>query len=783
MKLPVIVTLLFFHVTASAENVLTEQSVKREGYVQLFVDNAPLPNADLYFLIETKDGRFGLEKPGFDILPFQPRAGWDIRCSPYLFTSVCWLDQIPKAKIRFDEPNQALYVGVPPEWRKNRSFDLGYQRPNFKKPNYRSYGLAVNYSTSLLHNGNNLGGGVLLDAKAYLGESILTHSFSASSSDWLLQNRPSSRIRTTLSTHYPNNRQILELGDSITGTGFQEPYRRRINFAGINIYSDVYAKAESQQPTFAIEGVAAEPSTLQLFVDSQQVFTSDTIPKGPFTVTSLPGVSNGNVSVVIKDALGREKVVARPFFRSHRLLGKDKDIYEISLGFIRQNLGIESFDYGDPIFTGQYGYGFSNQTTGSVAWEFTPEVVSLGYELGFGISEINSLLSVRHAASSHRDDGSGGIYSLGLTTDVQPVRFSGSLNYYDKNFRQVGSNGFTQRKDYRIGLNFDTGNNSSMDFTYARIFNRDASSSKSSILRGRYFDRTEDDVRYGFSASVDPSSPEDYQLSFTLGYSWDGVSYSASHRIHPDPQTTNYAINRGVSTKNIGFDLNYFTDYADQQQLSASLSGLTEAGEFNAFMSDSNGTQNFAFSVNGSVAVFDSTVIASRTLESNITVVRSEGVQGARVTGGADRVTTDSGGYAILRTVQPYTELKVGVISESERAAGLEPVVVVPPYFGANFVELSSTTGGHLTLTLKLPSGKFVPVGAQMSHVDADLSARNLMIVGVGGFGYVVGLKGDTTLNVRWNSIGACTAKIALPKNTNDPLPDLGEVICVPLKK
>jgi outer membrane usher protein len=67
-------------------------------------------------------------------------------------------------------------------------------------------------------------------------------------------------------------------------------------------------------------GTATVPSTVDVFVNNQFV-TSGQLPPGPFVIDRLPTVSGtGDVSVVVRDALGREQVVTQTFYSSTTLL-------------------------------------------------------------------------------------------------------------------------------------------------------------------------------------------------------------------------------------------------------------------------------------------------------------------------------------------------------------------------------------------------------------------------------------------------------------------------------
>src|SRR5205807_1753009 len=71
------------------------------------------------------------------------------------------------------------------------------------------------------------------------------------------------------------------------------------------------------------------------------------VPSGPFTIQDLPVVTGGgDARIVVRDVLGRERVVYLPYYASPRLLQQGLHDFSYEIGAVRENFGITSADYG-----------------------------------------------------------------------------------------------------------------------------------------------------------------------------------------------------------------------------------------------------------------------------------------------------------------------------------------------------------------------------------------------------------------------------------------------------
>ena len=105
------------------------------------------------------------------------------------------------------------------------------------------------------------------------------------------------------------------------------------------------------------------PTSVDLFVNGDRAGSTRLQP-GPFTLTNLPYINGaGDAVLVTTDALGRQVSTTLPFYVTSELLKAGLSDGAVTLGSLRRNYGIESFDYGPAAGSGSYRYGLTDWLT------------------------------------------------------------------------------------------------------------------------------------------------------------------------------------------------------------------------------------------------------------------------------------------------------------------------------------------------------------------------------------------------------------------------------------
>lgn len=131
-------------------------------------------------------------------------------------------------------------------------------------------------------------------------------------------------------------------------------------------------------PTLGFGGGVTSPSTLEVYVNDELV-RRESIAPGDFEVTRLsPVVGSGSTRYVVRDALGREQRVQSRFYAASGLLAPGLHDFAYSVGFVRDGLGTESFDYGRPAFLGRHRVGLGRAVTAGTRLELDGRMASAG---------------------------------------------------------------------------------------------------------------------------------------------------------------------------------------------------------------------------------------------------------------------------------------------------------------------------------------------------------------------------------------------------------------------
>lgn len=188
---------------------------------------------------------------------------------------------------------------------------------------------------------------------------------------------------------------------------------RSVRFGGIQLATNFATQPGFIPfPTPVISGEAVLPSTVDLIVNSFTRLEQDILP-GPVSISNLPAVSGeGEHNLMVRDILGRERVITQPYYVSNTLLLEGLKDYSPDIGFTREDFGVESNQYDRFIVAGTYRTGLSNQFTG----ELRAELLDDQQTAGFGGSYLWPSLGVVSlgVATSRSDLGSGGMLSLGV---------------------------------------------------------------------------------------------------------------------------------------------------------------------------------------------------------------------------------------------------------------------------------------------------------------------------------------------------------------------------------
>ncbi|NYU10406.1 fimbrial assembly protein [Enterobacteriaceae bacterium CCUG 67584] len=271
------------------------------------------------------------------------------------------LTTLAGVRSEYDSAGQRLLLSVPREWISARVTPFGGELTQ-STPHY-GRGALLNYdfyTSKTDHAG---------------GQASLWHEFryfdergSLSSTGFVRKNLSGGgmqegyvRYDTTLLVTNEDNATTWTAGDVISDA---VSWSSSVRMGGISYGRDFSLRPDLVTwPLPEFSGEAAVPTSVDLFVNGYRAGSTRLQP-GPFTLTNLPYINGaGDAVLVTTDALGRQVSTTLPFYVTSELLKAGLSDGAVTLGSLRRNYGIESFDYGPAAGSGSYRYGLTDWLT------------------------------------------------------------------------------------------------------------------------------------------------------------------------------------------------------------------------------------------------------------------------------------------------------------------------------------------------------------------------------------------------------------------------------------
>lgn len=271
------------------------------------------------------------------------------------------LSAIPDLDFVYDEPGQTIALTIGNQSLDPYQIELGTGRRTFDAGMLDpTPGMIVNYSIYATQTRERTAVTGTAGLIGMMGGSVVTTDFNFNSdSRW--DGNGIVRLDSSWRLVDPEAVRSYIIGDFASNA---LPWSNSVRLGGFQIASAFEQRPDivtTPLPRFA--GSAALPSTLDLYIDQQRIFSGE-IPSGPFDIQSLPQVSGGKVRLVTTDLSGRQIEIVRDYYYVSSQLRTGLVEYSVDLGFPRRDFGFASFSY-DSNFSGSGSvrYGLTQMTT------------------------------------------------------------------------------------------------------------------------------------------------------------------------------------------------------------------------------------------------------------------------------------------------------------------------------------------------------------------------------------------------------------------------------------
>ena len=584
------------------------------------------------------------------------------------------------------------------------------------------------------------------------------------------------RLESTWTYAMPDRLATVRAGDTVSRAG---AWGNAVRYGGVQ-----YATDFATQPNLVltpgqfVAGQATIPSTVDVFVNNALV-TQQAVKPGPFDITNIPPITGpGNVTLVIRDELGREQVITRPFYASPVLLRAGLTDFSYDLGFVRENLGIASNDYGPWIASGTYRRGISDRWTGEVRAEAQARLANAGIASDVLIDDFGVFSA--SAAGGRNPLGSGGRVSLGFDRQSPGLSFSVQGAWASPHFRLVGDTDLQLMvaRQLLASAGYTFGRYGTLSIAYvARSYHDQASTTIGSLGYSFNVDRW---GYFGVSVSRVRADDRSTQVNAT----WTlpiGTSTSAALSVDRVRSTAPGADRdeRALSIQRnlpLGEGFGYRLRASDRGPRQAEIDYQNRYGTYSAEVAQAQGQTGERVSASGGVGFIGGNMFLSRTINDSFGLVRLPGYPDVRVYSENQEIgRTDAAGELVVPRLLPYQKNTVR-IEQGDLPFDAEFDVLardaVPYARSGVVVEFAVRPSRGALVKIMQDDGTPVPAGAQV-RVEGQVGA---FPVALNGDAYLTGLSPRNRAVATWLD-HECAFEFDYPE-TGDPQPRLGPFVC-----
>ena len=681
------------------------------------------------------------------------------------------LDELTGLTYEFDEITQALMVEASPSL-----FDFTLLKGtvnNFSIPTLSPLGGFVNYNLNAYPTQERTMTSGMLELGGFKNRDSAQTNILWKGLD---QQVRATRLDSTWVRDQPKQFTRLRFGDVISGAS---TWGGRVRLGGMQ-----WATNFSIQPDFIpfplpeMSGEVAIPSTVDLYVNNTKRMSHE-VPSGPFSIQDLPVMTGqGDARLVVRDILGRERVITQPYFVSPRLLKQGLQDYSYELGFVRRNYGFDSNNYGRPVVVGTHRLGFNDQFTGEFHVEMlrNQQAVGLGGVLlspGFGIFS-GSL------AMSNSGKGVGGLLNIGIQRQSRSFNFGADTQLASERFAKLGQHlkELAPQQISNMFFSLPIKNYGSFTANYALQTFRQKSQNK--ILLASYNKKVS--KKGTLSASVKRFISDKSSTAFHLNFNISlGNKTSASIRTSTQSgrEKASLGMSRGKSEGN-GIGYRVVAGVGDSDFRQAEVDLQNEVGNYTLKVNQSQDQMAFSGNASGGVVFLGGHAFLSRRIRDSFAVVHVPGYSNVgiyfenRLVG-----RTDSKGKALLPSLRAYEKNSVR-IEQADLPFDVQIDAVqldAVPYSRSGLImKFPVKRLRAALLTVVLENGEPLPAGAQVQIIDDNLGENEIFPTGMRGEVYLTGLELSNRLRVTWQK-QSCEFALPFPETT-EQLPHLGNYIC-----
>lgn len=625
-------------------------------------------------------------------------------------------------------------------------------------------------------------------------------------------------VRLTSSATYEERNDLtwLVAGDQIASSG---DLGSSVNMGGIG-FTKLY-KIDPYfitQPLFNLQGVSQFPSEADIYLDGVLAGKQQVAP-GQFELNNIYSYAGSHrIDIVLRDPFGNEQKISYPFYFSAQMLREGLHEYSYNVGFIREQFGVKSDEYGKAAFSVFHRYGVTSAFNIGARAEGTDGLYNGGLSTSVSFPRLGAFLF--SVAGSNDNGRAGSAGSLQHSYQFKTFSTNALIRTFSRNYATIGAPPVPSMTKNAASLSagFPLGDIGGFSLGWSTNETWDGSNSRTtSVNYSRALTRT-----MNLFASVSTTSAAGTVNAFFIGLNFNpasNVHVAAQTNKTGDTNTETVQMQKDTPVgEGLGYRVSLNRSFAGSSTSYGFNPGLQYNARYGIYTFDStvqssengNTAEMYNVSASGSVVYAGGFYGLARPVNDSFSIVLVDSLPNAVVLNNGQVLgTTDASGTMVVPTLASYGQNQITVdtrnIPLDYSISGVNQQIS-PPIWSGSCVSFDALRVRALIGTLYLrKAGKKMP----LEFVDIMMKVNEREVTfptGKGGEFYMentlpevpgsigvdkqscraiaerrksgenVIMPGSYQARVEYEG-AVCEFSIAFPE-TEEAITDVGEVVC-----
>ncbi len=570
------------------------------------------------------------------------------------------------------------------------------------------------------------------------------------------------RLDSQVQLLFPRAGLVATGGDFISAGGQRQ---RAVRMAGLQLASDYSLRPDLiTVPLPAFTGQVSVPTGVDVITGDQRYSLGELEP-GEFTVRNVPSsAGRGEVSVIIRDSLGRESIQNAKFYMSRSLLAPRLREFAINAGVVRRRFGVRSHDYGPLAANVFYRRGISSRLTIEGTSEWTPGLINVGARGDLALGGLALLTVEGRASSDHASGQTGTLAHVALESIGRTLSARLSATLPSSHYRDVATKlgDPAPAKEFLGQISYNIRDSMQFQLTAGRQerqFDQRYPSFEPRVSYANAMFRTRINRKVDFFSSFGLRSGATRSYSAWAGLSFQfggGKSAQASGSAGTGTPVSASAGYYRHATDDYRLGYAFEAQAGAASRLSAGATYRSEFGRLEGQVEQVNGGFGARINARGTVLATGGGVFARNQTGGSYALVRTGKVAGVTVM----RENRSAGmssrkGLLLIENITPQVPLTFDIDPEKLPANALARATqrrVIVPRRAVGLVELDVIRFAPLPVRVTSPDGVNLPVGTTLVAEPSG----DLLMVGFDGLVDFNTEGGDTALSQRLGPVSRC---------------------------